>query len=247
MANVGSIGITRHIDDPSVSTVNATAGAGVTWALSSDSSDTAFAKAVAAGKGLHYAGATAATDDNMIEFCSNNLIFAAQEGHAEVEILLQLDDITNAAFFFGFSDDVQETANTIPVELETTTFTNRAATHCGIVYDVDATNDDLHCHWADGGTNTTTAIADLRMSGMAPANAKWMYLKVELDDRGSGNGARATFLAVDHNGRSVEKTFNTTVTRSTALCYYFGYENRSASVHNVYIKHNNWAQTIPDM
>ena len=247
MANVGSLGIDRHIDDPEVSEVNATAGAAVTWALSSDASDTAFAKAVAASRGLHYAGATAATDNNMIEFCSNDLIFAGQQGHAEIEILMQLDDVTNAAFNFGFNDDVQDAGDTLPVELSGTTWTTTASTFIGFVYDVNATNDELHAMWVDDNSDTSKAIADLRFKGMAPTNAKWLYMKVEIDDQGSGNGVRATLLAVDHNGRSVEKTFNTTVDRDAPLCYYFGYENRSASAHNAYIKHCNYAQTIADM
>lgn len=247
MANVGSRGSLVHIDDPEVSEVNATAGAGVTWALSSDTSDTAFAKAVAVGKGLHYTGATAATNNNLIEFCGNDLVFSGQEGYNAVEVLLQLDDVSNIAFNFGFNDDVQDGGNTLPAELSGTTWTTTASTFLGFVYDTDATNDELHVMWVDDDSDTSTAIADLRMKGMAPTAAKWLYMKVEIQDRGSGNGVRATLLAVDHNGKSVEKVFNTTVDRDVGLCYYLGIENRSASVHNAYIKHCNWEQTTADM
>ncbi len=247
MANAGSNGIIRHIDNPCNTIVSATEGTTITWAVSSDTSDTAIVRAVAAGKGLHYAGATYATDDNMIEFCGNNLYFTAQEGHCEAEVLLQLDVVTNIAFNFGFNDDVLDSGNTLPAELATATWTTTSTAFAGIVFDTDATNDELHCMWVDGGTDTTTALADLRMNGMAPTAAKWLYMKVELDDRGSGNGARATFTACDHKGKSVSKTFNTTITRSTPLCFYLGVENRSASAHNVYIRCPNWAQTVTDM
>lgn len=254
MANLGSIGITRHIDDPEVSEVNATPGASVTWGISSDTSDTAFAKAVAVGKGLHYAGATTTTDNNMIEFCSNDLIFSGQEGHSEVEILLQLDVITNISFAFGFNDDVLDDSNSIPVSLSTTTFTiNATDAFCGFVYDTNATYDELHCVWVDGGTAVSTDSTSssggstLRMKGMGLTAAKWLYMKVELDDLGSGNHTKATFLAVDHNGKSMEKTFTTTVDRNIGLCYYLGVQNCSATAHNCYIKHCNWAQSIADM
>ena len=85
------------------------------------------------------------------------------------------------------------------------------------------------------------------MVGMAPTNAKWLYMKVEMQDRGSGKGVRATFLAVDHTGKSVEKVFNTSVDRDLPLNYYLGVENRSASVHNIYIRCPSWEQTISDM
>ena len=79
---------------------------------------------------------------------------------------------------------------------------------------------------------------------MAPTASKWLYLKVEMQDRGSGNGVRATFLATDHNGRSVEKVFNTTVDRTTPMCFYFALEARASSQRNCYIKLPAWEQTI---
>jgi hypothetical protein len=248
MANAGSVGILVHDDDPSNAIVSATEGTTITWAVSSDTSDTAIVRAVAAGKGLHYAGATYATDDNMIEFCSNNLNFSGQSGHSEAEVLLQLSDVTNIAFNFGFNDDVLDGGNTLPVELSGTTWTTTSSTFCGIVYDTDATNDELHVMWVDDDVDSVTPIATLRMKGMAPTAGKWLYMKVELDDMGSSaGGVRATFLAVDHTGKSVEKTFNTTVDRDCPLCFYLGVENRSASAHNVYIRKPNWKQTIADM
>jgi hypothetical protein len=86
------------------------------------------------------------------------------------------------------------------------------------------------------------------MNGMAPTAAQWLYMKVEMQDRGSGNGVHATFLAVDHTGKSVCKEFNTSVDRDCPLCFYFGVENRSGSATpSIYIKSPNWKQTIADM
>lgn len=247
MANVGSKGILRHIDDPSVTVIAAATAGGVTWVSDADTSDTDFVKAVAAGKGLHYAGALHATDNNMIEFCGNNLQFCGQEGHAAVEVLVQFDDVSDLAFNFGFNDEVEDSGNTLPIELATATFTSNASAFVGFVYDDDATNTDLHAFWVNGDSDTETAIADLRFTGMGLTAAKWLYLKVEIQDRGSGNGVRATLLAVDHNGRSMEKVFNTTVSRATPLCWHFTAENRAATAHNIYLRHCNWEQTVADM
>ena len=199
---------------------------------------------MAAGRGLHASSILAATDDNMTEFCSDVLIFTGQEGHSAVEVLMQITDVTNCAFNFGFNDDVAEGSNTLPVELSGTTWTSNAATFIGLVYDTDATNDNIHCFWVDDDTDTTTAIADLRLTGAAPTNSQWFWMRVEIQDRGSGNGLRATLLFTDHNGRSYQKEFNTTVDRDQGLCYYLGVENRSDSSRSVYIKAPAWEQGI---
>lgn len=252
MANMGSQGILKHIDDPAVSIMGTSAAAGVTWVAEGDAG-TSFVRAVAAGKGLHYAAATTAVNNELEEFCSNNELFAAQEGHCAVEIMVQFDDVTNIAFNFGFNDEVLDSGATLPMELGTTTLSATATEFVGFVFDTGATNDVLHCAWVDDGTVGQTDADGkvngkyIKMDGMAPTNAKWFYMKVELQDRGSGEGVRATFLAVDHLGRSVEKVFNTTIDRDATFCYYLGIENRTASVHNIYIKGCNWEQTTPNM
>lgn len=250
MANAGSKGMYEHIDDPMVSVIAAAAAAGVTWVADATNGATDFARAVAAGKGLHYAAASDTTDDDMQEFCSNNLLFTGQEGQSYVEILMQLDSVDDVAFNFGLHDTVEEVADggTLPVELSGTTWTSTGSTFIGIVYDVDADNNELHCFWVDDDVDTTTAIANLRMNGMAPTADKWLYMRVDIQDRGSGNGVKATFLAVDSSGKSVQKEFNTTVDRDCPLCYHFSFENRgNSAATKCYIKHCNFGQSTADM
>lgn len=258
MANIGSKGILRHIDDPSVTVIGADGSsvanmAGQTWVSDADTSDVDFVRAVVAGKGLHYKGVLHTTDNNLIEFASAGLYFAAQEGHCEVEVMLQFEDASEHAFTFGFNDTVED--NNLPVDITSgTTLTKTATTFCGFVYDgIDATNKDLHCVWVDDDSigladaNGRVSGQPIRMAGMKPTDAKWLYLKVELQDRGSGNGARATFLAVDHTGFSMERTFNTSVDRDAPLCWHLAAENRSAVGGDIFIKHCNWSQTMPNM
>jgi len=113
MANMGSIGTLKHIDDPSITVIAVdTAAAGKTWVTQNDSG-TDVARAVAAGKGWHYTGATAATTADLTEFCSNSLMFAGQEGHAAIEIMVQFSSVSAMAFNFGFNDDVLDGSNTL--------------------------------------------------------------------------------------------------------------------------------------
>lgn len=253
MANMGSQGILKHIDDPAITVVGTSASTGQTWVAEGDAG-TSFVRAVAAGKGLHYAGALTAVNNEMEEFCSNNLMFTGQEGHSAVEILLQLSRVTSIAVNFGFNDEVLETgSNSLPMEIGTTTVSANSASFVGLVFDTGATSANLHCCWVDDSTVGQTDSAGkvdgkfIKMDGMAPIASKWLYMKVEMQDRGSGNGVRATFLAVDSNGRSVEKVFNTSLDRDVPLCYYLGIENRVASTASLYTKGNNWEQTIPNM
>ena len=252
MANAGSRGLQQHIDDPSVTVIAAATAAGVTWVSDSTGSGTDFVKAVAAGKGLHYAGATTATDNEVVELCGNNLMFAAQEGHCSVEALIQTSTIGAHAFTFGFNDTVEEGA--VAMELATDTIAATATDFVGILYDADATNLDLYAVWVVGGTVGQTSAAGsvngktIRLNGVTPTAAQWLYLKVELQDLGSGNGVRATFLAVDHNGKSFEKVFNiASWDRTLPLTYHLVFENRAAAVCTLFTKQNDWEQSIAGM
>lgn len=251
MPNVGSKGIVKYSETFAHDTMSTAAADGIAWVYLSDS-DTDWARAVSAAKGLHASAATAATDDHLVELCGDSLQFAAQQGYCMVECLFMLSSVANVAFNFGFSDDVLDDSNTLPCEIATTTITNSCTDGCALlVYDVDATNDDIHCFWANGGT-AVSADSDgssggkaLRLKGAVPVADKWMYLRVELHDRGSGNGAHVVFhFEVD--GKTFEREFDTSLDRDRTLCWYLGFENRSASAHTAYLLLPGWEQTIAD-
>ncbi len=251
MANVGTLGILRHMDDPSVTVIGDGGGAaGITWNSDAGGSATNFVKAVAAGKGLHYIGVMDAADNSLLEFAGNNLQFFAQEGHSEIETLIAFEDASELSFNFGFNDTVED--GNLPVDFSGTTFTPTATAWVGFVFDgTDATNKDLHVYWVNAGssdqTDSTGSVdgQEVRFRGIAPTDAKWMHLKVDLDDRGSGLGARATFTATTHTGISASKVFNTNISRSTGLCWHLGIETRTSTGGDVFLRNTNWAQTIP--
>ena len=254
MANAGSKGIVRYVETFAQDTIAGGAAGGVgsaangiAWLGSSWAGDTPIVRAVNTSRGLHASGATDTTDGDMVEFCGDTLMFTGQTGHSSIETLIQFDVVSTLAFNFGFNDTVLEgdgSSGSLPVELGGTTWVSNATAFLGFVFDVGADNDNLHCFWVNGGTDTTEAIADLRMVGMAPTASKWLYLKCEMQDRGSGKGVRAGFLAADHTGKSIHKEFDTTVARTTPLCFYYAWENRGSAAHVSYIKLPCWEQTI---
>lgn len=254
MANVGSKGIAKYQDFFASDTVaGGSAGAdgaaadGIAWIGSSFTGDTPFARAVAAGRGIHLAAATDTTDDDTVELASDALLFAPQEGYCMAEVLFQQTSIADVAWNFGFNDTALESAHagTLPVELSGSTWTSTSSTFCGLVFDTDATNDDVHCFWVDDDNDTSTAIADLRLKGCSLEASKWIYARIELQDRGSGNGARATFH-IECNGKTFEKEFNTSVDRDCPLAWYFGFENRTTTAKTFYVKMAGWEQSIAD-
>jgi len=244
MSNVGGKGIIEYSETLVADNISTASADGIAWLNSSDGG-TAFARAVAAARGLHVAGITAATNAHLHEFAGDLLQFFAQNGYCMVEVLMQLDIITTVAFNFGFNDDQLEDGDTLPVELSGVAWTSNAATFCGLVFDTNADNDEVHCFWVDDDIDTVTAIANLRMRGASLEAAKWCYMRVELHDRGSGNGARAVFH-LQCNGKTFEKTFDTTVDRDVGLCWYLGVENRDAVAHAIYILAPGWEQAIDD-
>lgn len=251
MANMGSVGILKHIDNPATAIVADAAVNTVAWAANTAGSATNFVRAVSAGKGLHYYGLMDAASGSSSEFASSYKWFTVKEGHCAVEIMVQFTDITHA-FTFGFNDTVAD--GNLLIDISGTGLTKQTTDFCGFVYDgTTATNKDVHCVWVDADTISTSDANGsidgkaIRMSGMHPTADKWFYMKVEMQDQGANKDARATFLAVDHLGRSVEKVFNTTVLRTIQFCYHFVTENKSNDANSIYLKGCNWEQTIPNM
>jgi len=258
MANVGSKGIIRFEDtfagvsvgtaliglDGGTNTTNTSYG--LAWVQTLDTGGASFTRSMTATKGLCIAGSTGTTDNALSEFSGDQLMFYGQTGFNAVEVMVQFDVATTLAFNFGFTDEVTCASATLPVELGTATLVaTGCTTFCGIVFDVDADNDELHCAWVDDSVVTTKALGDLRMKGMTLTADKWLWMRVEMQDQGSGQPVRATFHA-GQDSKHVTKEFTTSVDRDQGLCFYFGAENRSGATHGVYIKRPAWEQTIAD-
>ncbi|KKN78446.1 hypothetical protein LCGC14_0349780 [marine sediment metagenome] len=253
MANVGRQGIVRYEETFAADNIGTgiagvdggTADAvGIAWIQAMDTGDTPFGRAVSASKGLHLAGSMAATDDNLVELTSNQTMFYGSVGQQAVELMIQFDNVGTFAMCFGLNDDLTGSAR-LPVEISTTTISSTVASFVGIVKDFDATNDELHAFWTDDGVDSTEPIDKLRMKGMSLTADKWLWLRVETQDRGSGTGVRATFHAVQ-GSKHVTKEFDTTLDNDQAMGWYLGVANRGATARGIYMKLPAWEQSIAD-
>jgi len=226
MATDTSFGMVRVFDD---------------FVLDSDalwltSADTGGTTAVVADGTAHLGGrlrlATDTTDDDMNEVATGLCFQVLDTGPLVMEARIMVETgavATDIAITVGFNDDPTEASNTLPVELAGTTFTSNSSTFAGFVYDIDATNDDWHVFSVDDDADTTTAIADLRVTGKAPVADTWETLRVVLFDNGTGNPSKAEFY---RNGK-LEKTLASTLDRDAVLCAHIAAENRAAAAHNL--------------
>lgn len=247
MAITTSRGVVEVFDDFDMDAISTGAADGIRWFNSSDAGNTAFAiNAGFAGEGTARA-LTDTTDDDMCELAHGQLMWLPQNDPL-MEVRLQFDVVTNVAFNVGFNDDALEDSNTLPMELSTTTFTSNAATWVGILFDVDATNDDFHAMWVDDDNDSTSAIADLRYSGVAPLAATYGLYRVELFRTTATGAAIAQMHIVPDDadatgGRMHSKRYTSTVDGDAALTPHVGFENRSGTAHQcdidyIYVKQN---------
>jgi hypothetical protein len=231
------------VDETNIGTSATTAG--VKWMNSSDAGNTAFAITDGAD-GPQAIGATDATDDDMCEISHRALSWSVQNGTLEMETRVQVSvgAVGSIAFTVGFNDDQLEDSNTLPVELATATFTSNASSFVGIVYDADATNQNVHAFWVDDDNDANETLANLRFVGMTPVLAKYLGIRIALKDRGSGLGVRAEITVVDEStGRFMQKTFNTSLDRDALLAPHIAFENRAGVAHTFVIDYIYVRQT----
>ena len=217
---------------------------GIMWLNTSDAGNTAFA-IVADNQGTIVQGATDATDDDMMEIGHQLLAWSAQHGelYMEARVKVSVGAIASVAFNVGFNDDVLEDSNTLPVELATTTFTSNSSTWVGALFDADATNQDVHAFFVDDDGDTTTPIADLRMTGLTPVLNEWLTIAVRLTanppatvtqgEAGTAGGSVVAEIDVveESTGRYVQKRFTTSIDRNALLTPHIAFENRAGTAH----------------
>ena len=207
--------------------------AGVTWMNSSDTGNTAFVITDAA-TGPVARAATDTTDDDMCEIAHRSLAWSVQNGQLMMETRCRVTTggVGDIAFTIGFNDDQLEDSNTLPAELATATWTSNATTFIGVVYDIDATNDDFHAFWVDDDADAATALANLRFDGLAPVADEWFGVRIVLTDAGSGNQAIAEItVSEESTGKHATKRFTATVDRDALLVPHIAFENRAAAAH----------------
>jgi len=166
-------------------------------------------------------------DNEMCEVSLGANYFRAQDGHMFMEALVAFERTTMAATV-GFTDEYNESGNTLPIELSTTTFASNASTFVGFVIDSDATNDNWHAFWVDDDSDTSVPIATLN-TGIPLAADTWYLLRIDVWDAGSGSQAIAEFFIEDENGKSWQYRNASTIDRDAALVPHIGIENRTTT------------------
>lgn len=240
MPNDGSIGVVEKLYTFEYDNIGTAAGDGIVFLNSSDTGDTAFAATALRGGGVAR-GTTTTTDDNMLELSRGGANYRADDGMMSMEVRAFLDVVTNVAFNIGWNDEALEGANTLPVELATSTFTRNGVTSALIVYDSDASavNTVFVPAWEDDSVMMSDTVASTRFTGIAPVAAEYFTARVELWDRGASNSARGVFMVGRNNAASTSgvKEFNTSVDRDALLAVHTSWENRSATAHQVNISY----------
>jgi hypothetical protein len=106
------------------------------------------------------------------------LFWKASNGGLTFETRIQLDVITNVAYFVGFTDQV--TPLEMPWGLSTTTYTSNQSDGFGFLFDTAATTDTIRCVGVKADTDGTPVDTSL-----APVAATYMTLRVECDTAGT--------------------------------------------------------------
>ena len=222
---------------------------GILWLNSSDGGDTAFA-IVADAQGPIVQGATDTDDNDMVEIGYHLLAWSVQHGKLcmETRMKVSVGAVASVALNIGFNDDVLEDSNTLPVELSGTTFTSNSATWIGVLFDPDITDpNEFVAFWVDDDADTTTAIADLRMTSVAPVLNQWFGVEIELSanppatvaegEAGTAGGAVVATITViqESTGIRATKRFTTSIDRNALLTPHIAFENRDAVAHTVEI------------
>jgi hypothetical protein len=149
-------------------------------------SGTGNAVAISIGKGGRAEIKTASDDGansaNASSLGLGALNWRADQGGLFMEARIQLDAITAAMFFVGFTDTIGSTVE-LPIFLNGVDIDSDATDACGIIFDTDGTTAQF-CH---GGVknNTDTVPA---YSGTAPVAATYVTLRVEVSAAGAVQG-----------------------------------------------------------
>jgi len=165
---------------------------------------------------------TSASDDgahsaNVSTITLDVLDWRADQGGLILETSLEIDDVSEAVLFVGFTDTISTTVE-LPIYKTSgaDTIDSDATNACGICYDVDGTTDE----WFHGGVKAGTDTAATH-SGSSPSDGTRVTLRVEVSSAGAVEG----FV----NGTSIGTATANAVTATTPLTPAIFIGNRSAN------------------
>lgn len=188
-------------------------------------SGTGNAVAISAGVGgraeIKTSSADAAIGANGTSLGLGALNWKANQGGLLMETRIQLDAITAAMFFVGFTDALGSTVEA-PIFLVAADIDSDADDACGIIFDTDGTTAQF-CH---GGVKATVDTVPA-YNGAAPVAATYVTLRVEVSAAGAVQG----FV----NDVAIGPAVANAVTPAVALVPIIFVANRGAAARNVLV------------
>ena len=174
-----------------------------------------------------------ASDDGVITANASALEFGglhwkANQGGLMMEARVQIDNITDAMFFIGFTDTLPNTTLEAPIFLVAADIDSDATNACGVLYDTDGTTEE----WCHGGVKADTDTVPA-FNGAAPVNATWVTVRVEVSAAGAVQG----FI----DGTAIGVAVAAAVTITTPLCPVIVAVNRGGAARNLLVDYV-WVQ-----
>ncbi len=181
-------------------------------------SGTGNAVAISAGKGGRVSILTASDDGAITANASSlyleGLDWRADQGSLAMEVRLQLDVVTTAYCFIGFTDTISTTLEA-PIFLVAADIDSDASNACGVAFDADG---DVKT-WFHGGVKANVDTAPVYATG--PTAATYTTIRVEVSAAGAVQG----FV----DGVAIGPAVANATTVTTALCPCIVVANRSAA------------------
>lgn len=158
-----------------------------------------------------------ATSANCTSVTMDQLNFEADNGGLAIEARMVLDDVSEAAFFLGFTDTISTTVE-LPLNKSGTgdALAGDAANAAGVGYDVDGDTDQFF----QGGIAASTPTA-ATSSGTAPSDGTYFTVRAEI----SAAGAVTGYV----NGTAIGTATASAITATTDLTPALVVCNRSAN------------------
>ncbi len=172
--------------------------------------------------------ATATNDDDDTEMAMGVEFYG--QYNTIMEVRFRILDVDKVGVNIAFAESQSYSADAIGMMYSGTTLASEATEFAGLMYDVDATTDNIYFVSSKAGSDGS--VLD---TSIAPTDATYQTIRIELVDNGTTTDVRfyanSTGAAIDPYNDYVGIELDA-VTRDTAMCPYFAIINHGESAAN---------------
>ena len=172
--------------------------------------------------------ATATNDDDDTEMAMGVAYYG--QYNATMEVRFRILDVDETCVNLGFANATGYSADALGMMYSGTTLASEATEFAGLMYDTEASTDYLYFISSKAGSDGSVIS-----TAVTPTDTSYHTMRVELVDNGTTTDARfylnSTGLAIDPYADYVGIELDA-VTRTTAMCPYFGIINHDESAAN---------------